>query len=92
MSDYRIVIKDTGLAGELNRITAEYQSQLTSLLDRARDVEQSEDIKLLALGVGDVLATLGRDILFPIYRSHPKLIPEELKSCMDNEAQHANPT
>jgi hypothetical protein len=87
MSDHRIVIKDAGLAEEMNRITTAFESQLVALLDRARGIEQAEDFNALATGVGHVIAIIGQDICFPLYRTHPALTPEIIKSCMDKEAQ-----
>jgi len=93
MTSYKAVIKDTNLAEEFNRLTSEYQDHLIELLDKAKCIELPSDHHRLALTVGHVLATLGESVLFPIYRQHPSLTPDQLKGIIEKEAeQHGRQT
>ena len=89
MSSYRIVLKNPGLATELNEHTAAYQDKIIAVLNRAREIEKPEDFEKLSRGIADTLATLGSNILFPIYRQHFQLTPPQLRDAVERDLRKA---
>jgi hypothetical protein len=49
------------------------------LLEKAKETEPAEDSKKFGRACGSVAFELGENLLYPIYRRHKELIPEDLK-------------
>ena len=55
------------------------ESALIATLDHAKTSLGEDDAKQLSIFIGHVLAAYYQKLLTPIYRSHPMLIPHDLK-------------
>jgi hypothetical protein len=49
------------------------------LLEKAKKTEPAEDCKRFERACGSAAFELGENLLYPIYRRHKELIPEDLK-------------
>jgi hypothetical protein len=67
------------LAREVVSIVSTFDAQLMQLLNKSKDTELEHEHKKFALAVGHVLAQLGDSLLYPIYRRHKELMPDELR-------------
>ena len=67
------------LAKELLDLVADFETRLMKLVDKSKEIETSEEHKRLTNAVGGVLYEHGRWLLYPVYRRHKGLIPDDLK-------------
>lgn len=67
------------LAKELVQAVSNFEKRLMELLDKAKETETPEDCKKVERAVGSVVFELGENLLYPVYRRHKELIPDELK-------------
>ena len=67
------------LAKELIQAVAAFERQLTDLRNKAQKVEPADEHKKFALATAAVAWELGQNLLYPIYRKHRELIPEDMK-------------
>jgi hypothetical protein len=67
------------LANEVVHAVSEFEKNLMQLLEKAKKTEPAEDYKEFQRACGSVAFELGENLLYPIYRRHKKLIPEDLK-------------
>jgi hypothetical protein len=67
------------LAKELLEMVSDFEKHLTGFLEKSEQSESAEEHRKFKLAVGAVLYELGQQFLFPVYRRHKELIPEELK-------------
>jgi hypothetical protein len=67
------------LANELLHLVSEFESRLMELVDKAEKTEPAEEHKKLTQAVGYVFHEHGKRLLYPVYRRHKELTPEDLK-------------
>ena len=67
------------LARELLESVSDFEKRLTGFLEKSEKLESAEEHRKFKLAVGAVLYELGQQLLYPIFRRHKELIPEELK-------------
>jgi len=67
------------LAKEVFDTVRGFDSQLMQLLSKSERIESSEEHRKVKLAIGAVLYELGEHLLYPIFRRHKNLIPEEMK-------------
>ena len=67
------------LAQELLKVVADYEKRLMELVNKSEKTETAEEHKKFTQAVGAVLYEHGRQMLYPIYRRHRELIPDDLK-------------
>jgi hypothetical protein len=67
------------LASEVLSVVSGFESRLMQMLDKSKTTESADEHKRFALAVGHVLAQLGESLLYPIYRRHKELVPDQLK-------------
>lgn len=67
------------LAREVLSVVSNFESRLMQVLDKSKAIELPEEHKRFGLAVGQVVAQLGDSLLFPIYRRHKELVPDNLK-------------
>jgi hypothetical protein len=67
------------LAKELLEIVRDFEKQLLAFLEKSQRSESADEHPKFKLAVGAVLCELGQQLLYPIFRRHKELIPEELK-------------
>jgi hypothetical protein len=68
------------LARELLHVVSEFEGRLHELAERSKELEPTDEYKKLARALGSVIWELGQSLLYPIYRRHKELIPEEQKN------------
>ena len=73
------LFSDTELAREVLTVVSAFDSQLMHLLKKSKDAEPEHEHKKFALAVGYGLTQLGASLLYPIYRRHKELVPDEAK-------------
>ena len=66
-------------AREVVSVVSTFDAQLMRLLKKSKETEPEHEHKKFALAVGYVLAQLGDSLLYPIYRRHKELMPDEVK-------------
>jgi hypothetical protein len=69
----------TELAQELVQAVAEFELRLAELRRKSEQVEPPEEHKKFNAANAAVAWELGQHLLYPVYRRHKQLIPEELK-------------
>ena len=67
------------LAKELLEVVSDFEKRLTGFLEKSEQTESAEEHRKFKLAVGAVLYELGQQFLFPVFRRHKELIPEEQK-------------
>jgi hypothetical protein len=67
------------LAKELLQLVSEYETHLMELLEKAEKTEPVEEHKKLTNAVLAVVSEHGKQLLYPVYRRHKELIPDNLK-------------
>ena len=67
------------LAKETCEVSLEFDRRLIELLRKSEEVESEEEHGKFRRAVGAVLYELGHQLLYPVYRRHKELIPEDLK-------------
>jgi len=67
------------LAKELLTLVSDFESRLLNFLRTAEKNEAPEEHKKLTSAVGRVVWELGNDLLYPVYRRHQELVPEQLR-------------
>jgi hypothetical protein len=67
------------LANELLTLTSDFESRLMELVGKSERTESAEEHKRFTTAVGRVLSELGDSFLYPVYRRHKELVPDELK-------------
>ena len=67
------------LASEVLSGVSAFERQLMQILEKSKNTESVEEHKRFARATGEVLAQLGENLLYPIYRRHKQLVPNELK-------------
>jgi hypothetical protein len=67
------------LAQQVVSLVSAFDAQLTKLIQKSKETEPEHEQKKFALAVGHVLVQLGDSLLYPIYRRHKELVPDELK-------------
>lgn len=67
------------LATEVFNTVRGFDSQLMQLLSKSEQIEPPEELHKVELAIGALLYELGKHLLYPIFRRHKALIPEEMK-------------
>jgi len=67
------------LAKEVFDTVRGFDAQLMQLLSKSERIESAEEHRKVTLAIGAVLYELGERLLYPIFRRHKSLIPEEMK-------------
>lgn len=67
------------LAKELLQIVSDFEGRVMQLLSESEKTEPPEEHKKFKAAFGAVLVELGDRFLYPLYRRHKDLVPDELK-------------
>lgn len=67
------------LAKELVALVSDFEARLMQLVDRTEKTESAKEHKTFATAVGRVLTEVADAFLYPVYRRHKELVPDELK-------------
>ena len=73
------LFSNVDLAKELLQIILDCETRLMELVSRSEQAEPADEYKKIARAVGSVVYEHGAHLLYPVYRRHKSLIPEELK-------------
>lgn len=68
------------LAKELLQAVSEFEGRLSKLLEKSEELEPADEHKKFTRAWGSVVWELGQNLLYPVYRRHKELIPDELKN------------
>lgn len=77
--DPRNLFSEPALAREMTELASDFESRLLRLLDKSKEQESADEHGKLTTAVGYVIYEIGNQLLYPIYRRHKELIPDELK-------------
>lgn len=75
----RNLFSSSELANEVLSVVSDFEHRLMQILNKSKNVESEEEHKRFAQAAGEVLSQLGDSLLYPIYRRHKQLVPEESK-------------
>ena len=67
------------LAQEVLAACERFETELFAILAKVRSDEPAAERQKFQRSVGHVAADLGERLLYPIYRNHPLLVPEQLR-------------
>lgn len=67
------------LAKELLELVSDFEKSLMQLVEKSQEVEPAEENKRFTRAVGRAFTALGECFLYPVYRRHKELVPNELK-------------
>lgn len=73
------LLASSDLAKELLEVVSKFDKSLLGLLERSRNVEGLDEHRKFSLAVGAVIAEVGQQLLYPVFRRHKELIPDDLK-------------
>jgi hypothetical protein len=73
------LFSDPSLAAQVLDACKEFESRLGVILERSRALEPPEDDAKFLRAVGYLASELGDRLLYPIYRKHSALVPEDLR-------------
>ena len=73
------LLSDSGLAKELLGLVSDFEKRIAEFLEKSKKVEPAEEHRKVKLAAGHVLAEVGEQLLFPVFRRHKELIPDEFK-------------
>ena len=74
------MIADPDSARAVSNAAEQFLRELSEALELARGTEPAADFERLKQAVGVVVGTLEVDLLWPLYKHHPNLEPENLKN------------
>ena len=66
-------------AAELVNLVSEFEGRLMDLVSRFEQTEPPKEFQKFQRTVGSVVWELGAAFLFPVYRRHQHLVPDEMK-------------
>jgi hypothetical protein len=66
-------------AAELVKIVSDFEARLMDLVSRFEQTEPPDEFAKLQRAVGSVVWELGVSFLYPVYRRHQHLMPDEMK-------------
>jgi hypothetical protein len=67
------------LAREVLSLVGEFEGRLMRLVNKSEKAEPAHEHKRFTNAVANVLVEIGNRLLYPIYRRHKNLVPDELK-------------
>jgi hypothetical protein len=73
------LLSDSGLAKELLELVSDFEKRIAEFLEKSKEVEPADEHRRVKLAAGHVMAEVGERLLFPVFRRHKELIPEEFK-------------
>jgi hypothetical protein len=68
------------LARELLQAVSESERRLHELAQESKELEPRDEYKKFTRALGGIAWELGQNFLYPVYRRHKELIPEEQKN------------
>lgn len=67
------------LAKEVLDMVREFDSRLMQLASKSERIEPPDEHRKVERAIGAIVYVLGEELLYPIYRGHKHLIPDEMK-------------
>jgi hypothetical protein len=68
------------LAKEVLLAVSDFEQRLMQLVEKSEKIEPADEYKKFRRACGTVGVDVGNSLLYPIYRRHKELVPDELKS------------
>jgi len=78
--DKYTLFENQSLANALKELVLDYEKKLFALLQNVQDSESQNEIKKFKRAMGMVLMANAENLLWPIYRKHHELIPDEMRN------------
>jgi hypothetical protein len=72
------MISDPTSAESVSKAAENFLRELSLAFESARTSCSAEEFERLKVAVGNVVGTLEADLLWPLYKLHPRLEPENL--------------
>lgn len=73
------LFSSTELAKALVNAVSDFEQRLSEIAEKSKALESPEEHKKFTKAWGSTIWELGQNLLFPVYRRHKELIPQELK-------------
>ena len=73
------LLSSAQLAKELVQVVSEFEERISKLLEKSKELETPDEHRKFGLACAHVAWEVGQNFLYPVYRRHRELIPEELK-------------
>ena len=73
------LFSSTELAKELVNAVSDFEQRLREIAEKSKALESPEEHKKFTNALGSTVWQLGQNLLFPVYRRHKELIPQEWK-------------
>lgn len=73
------LLENANLAKELKSMILDFEKNLFNMLDNVNDCESEDELKKYKRSLGKILMSNAENILYPLYRKHTDLIPDELR-------------
>lgn len=67
------------LAADLLSSCSDFEARLHDVLAKAKANESAAEYEKLLRAIGEISAALGETLLYPVYRRHASLVPEQLR-------------
>jgi hypothetical protein len=74
-----VLFSSIDLAKELIQAVSDFEHHLTELRHKSEEMEPADEHKKFESAIGAVAWELGQHLLYPIYRKHRELIPDDMK-------------
>jgi hypothetical protein len=73
------LLENANLAKELKGMILDFEKNLFYMFDNVKDCESEDELKKYKRSLGKILMSNAENILYPLYRKHSDLIPDELR-------------
>jgi hypothetical protein len=73
------LFSDGGLAKELVSIVSDFDKRLLEFLAKSEKAESPEEFQKIKHAIGAVIYEVGDRLLYPVFRRHKELVPDEHK-------------
>lgn len=77
------------IAEALNKILLECNGQLAEAADLAKQGGESEEVKAYRRAIGHIMMKIYEELMLPIYRANPHLIPERERSGIESDLERS---
>jgi hypothetical protein len=73
---------DVALAKEALAMCNDFGTALDALLVKSRAAESEEEYRKIVRAAGNALADLGQHLMYPIFRRHAELVPQQMRGAL----------
>src|SRR5262245_49891269 len=73
------LLSNVEFAKEVLATASEIDARLIKLLEKAKQIEPSDEYQKFRQAIGNVIYELGEHLLYPVFRRHKEIIPDDVK-------------